>query len=287
MLSRHKEIDSPRETAFFHLLAGASRSEKKDAEKFWDFYKRHRRFIYLGVSSAEVESNFCKPLTHRGIFEAVLSALKNRTGKKHIIEKTPGHERYHRVISTWFPDAVFLGIVRDPRAVALSLSKTPWGTHDPYVCAKLWNRSASLLLQLERKGILFLTRYEDLVNAPGEVIDAICDRLNVPYTSDLIHASTQEDSLPSDSSWLLQHELKAKAIVSTQSVSKWKVELIANNVSVIEALCQGHMQMLGYEIASKSGRLPIGYLRKMHLVLYSHVRAIIDRCRKAVSDGRS
>ena len=248
ILARHPQIASPRETAFFHLLASASKKISRDPYKLWGYYKTHRRFLYQGISAEEVERNFPSKVTNRDIFDTLMNRIAARERKSRWLEKSPSHELWHSTIRAWYPKAKYLGIARDPRAVAFSLSNTPWGTNDPYVVSKIWNRSVGILLELQGAGQLKLIRYEDLVQDPEAVVRGILSYVGLEYDPDVImpEQGLPEKQKPPVDSWLESHEKTSSSSISSKSVAKWSDRLPSRAIKTVELFCRESMRRLRY-----------------------------------------
>ena len=248
ILARHPEIASPRETAFFHLLGSAPKNIRQDPYKLWGHYKTHRRFLYQEISAEEVERNFPSKITNRDIFDTLMNRISAREKKSRWVEKSPSHELWHNTIRAWYPKAKYLGIARDPRAVAFSLSNTPWGANDPYVVSKIWNRSIGILLELQGSGQLKLVRYEDLVQDPEAVVKGILSYLELEYDPGVILPPQEipEKQKPPVNSWLEGHEKKVNSPISSKSVAKWSDRLPSQTIRIIELFCRENMRELCY-----------------------------------------
>ncbi len=61
-------------------------------------------------------------------------------GKQYWGDKYPGYTRKVGRLAELFPNAFFVHIVRDPRAVALSWEKTRWGPNTAPAAATAWAR---------------------------------------------------------------------------------------------------------------------------------------------------
>lgn len=109
------------------------------------------------------------------------------TGKRRFVIHSFGAMVCLDLFADLFPAARFILMVRDPRAVAVSLRRCDWrnaqdGTRLPYTtnaaaAARLWNdmlRTAQpAATRLERDGRLVALRYEDLCRNPGAAMTRI------------------------------------------------------------------------------------------------------------------
>lgn len=115
------------------------------------------------------------------------SRALERQGKSLFLDKTP---RYYRIVSELrrvFPQAKFVFLLRNPMAVLASTLHT-WFNDDPEALVGTGNHRDLL----EGPGLLFsgiaelgdaaiVVRYEELVDAPEQVIAGLCARLGVRF----------------------------------------------------------------------------------------------------------
>lgn len=131
----------------------------------------------------------------RAALRRTYASLSAFGGGSVVISKRIGHNRRIPLLQDAFPDARYLNLTRDGRAVALSLSRVDWwpelvvwwygGTpgqwaaegRDPWeLCARHWVEEVRVidegLVQVPSESVLNLS-YEDLVADPLPVLDAI------------------------------------------------------------------------------------------------------------------
>ncbi|MGZ8218220.1 sulfotransferase family protein, partial [Methylomagnum sp.] len=178
ILGNHPKIATARETHLFdvylHRLYDRWDSEEKSQDKDG---------LRILLSRSEFD----------GLCGQFASAVMNKIaavkpGAALVLEKTPGNIKKHKLIKQFFPDAKFLHIVRDPRAVAASLlaaKQEPWGNwapNDVYSAARMWRDHVMLA---RRELVLYGNdfkeiRYEDLSNNPTAVVHNIWKWLAIP-----------------------------------------------------------------------------------------------------------
>ena len=105
--------------------------------------------VPAGLSHAEA---------YRFAVEAPFRAYAQREGKERFGDKTPAYlAAVDELLAVW-PDARIVVLVRDARAVALSIAKLPFGPNNPYAAANWWARGIRAGLAAERRH-------------PGQVLD--------------------------------------------------------------------------------------------------------------------
>ena len=119
MLASSEHVATENETHLFsHFLVSQFAA--------WDRFKRNAREI--GLYQLMDEAEFLTLIRH--FADAVISRiLANKPEARVILEKTPDHVHNWRQILKIYPDACFLIIVRDPRAVVASMraASQGWG----------------------------------------------------------------------------------------------------------------------------------------------------------------
>ena len=146
-----------------------------------------------------------------------------------------------------FPECRIVQIIRDPRDVALSILKFPWGANNPVVAADDWNRKVRQTRELghelgpERYHEL---RYEDLLLTPRETMGALMQ---------FVHGSIDESLLQAYVSETEANPLRTNS-------GKWAKAFSARDLYRIEACAAEQMREVGYERTTSAGRMP-GFVR--------------------------
>jgi len=180
ILDSHPNIAIGPETGFMGAVLAAKRIPNW---KFGDqWYSR------LGWSEAEIDARL------RDFYAELFARHAAQQGKQRWGDKTPFHTAHMDAMARVFPDAVFVGIVRHPGAVAASLRDSfnyGFGEALSYWAATNLDmlRSASAL------GSRFvLCRYEDLVGRSEPVLRELVEWLGEPWSADVLeHHRVQRD----------------------------------------------------------------------------------------------
>ncbi len=93
-----------------------------------------------------------------------------RAGCDMVVEKTPNHVVHLRRILAWVPDARIIGVIRDPRDVAASLSER---NRSLETAIAKWVAAAMVLDVVASVPWGIVVRYEDLVAEPRAVLDRL------------------------------------------------------------------------------------------------------------------
>ena len=183
---------------------------------------------------------------YSSIFHLLLKQFAGLRQVQIVGEKTPNHLLYMQTLQAFFPDARFIHIVRDPRAVVNSWRTVPWSTGSIQGDAKVWRRYMRTAQQTPPAGqTLFTLHYEHLVSKPEECLRNICQFLNLEFEPAMLNYYQQETALVNVS----REPWKKNAVkpVSESSLNRWQTDLSAQTIAEIEAIVYPDMQQLGYQ----------------------------------------
>lgn len=180
ILDSHPNIAIGPETGFMGAVLATKRIPN------WKFGDQW--YARLGWTEAEIDARL------RRFYGELFARHAAQQGKQRWGDKTPFHTAHMDAMAQIFPDAVFVGIVRHPGAVAASLRDSfNYGFGDALSYWAATNldmlRSASAL------GSRFvLCRYEDLVGQSEPVMRELVDWLGEPWSADVLeHHRVQRD----------------------------------------------------------------------------------------------
>jgi hypothetical protein len=150
-----------------------------------------------------------------------------------------------------FPNAKFLFIIRDGRAVANSYIKSKWGSAtNTYHGALRWKREVELhriFIQKNLK-ICHIVRYEDLIRNTEKELIKICSFIGQSYSENMKNYSEQPV-------YITKNELNKHTFhgIDESIMSKWQTELTPYQISVFEAvagetLLQNQYDLVGEKI---------------------------------------
>ncbi|MDX2473229.1 MAG: sulfotransferase, partial [Candidatus Krumholzibacteria bacterium] len=166
---------------------------------------------------------------HSSIFEAFLTGESHAHGKVIWGDSSPQDVLYIARLKRWYPDAKFIGVVRDPRGFLASYKnyyrkelKSYRNRFNPLANSLLW-RSYMRSLQSAKSSKLgpdvHLLHYEDLVRSPEPEIQRMCSFLGIPYEESMLEVGQQ------NSSYFSVKEDHKKQGISAGSRDRWRSEL--------------------------------------------------------------
>jgi hypothetical protein len=183
------------------------------------------------------------------IFLVMEFSKKTNQGQAIWIDHTPTNTFYWPQLSAIFPDAKFIHIVRDGRAVASSLLSIGWGARTIIDAARQWmmHTSVGLALSLNQPTICITVRFEDLVAGNLAEWQRLLDFINAADpadVNDLLRASGGH--------WVPlytkgQHKFVGFELMSDR-IDAWRAKLTKRDVEIFESLAGGLLAALDYEI---------------------------------------
>jgi hypothetical protein len=115
------------------------------------------------------------------LWDRVLHLELMRSGKKFIVEKTPGMAFAHQRIAACWPDARFIFLIRHPASIVQSWEEAG-GNHQEFEKRTAVALGIMRAVQRARERFDGLTvRYEDLTSDPASETQRICDYLSVTW----------------------------------------------------------------------------------------------------------
>lgn len=170
---------------------------------------------------------------HRSLMQAyadVSDRPKARLG-----EKTPANVRYMSEILRSFPNAKFIHLVRDPRAVAASSIDVPGNSNDVLIHTLTWRCdvfSAREFAMKSSPGVVTEVRYEDLVRAPVRELRRLTNFLDIPFEEKMLrfHSDAGDSLATEEEPW----KTGAGQPIYQSSIDRWKKRLNPAQIRLVE-----------------------------------------------------
>jgi len=160
------------------------------------------------------------------------------------VDHTPENVSYADSLISLFPDAKFIHIVRDGRAVAASAIPLDWGPNTIIKAARWWLRMVSFGLAAETllpSNQIFRIRYEDLITNTDACLQEICHFLEIEYEPEMVQATGFRPPLYTTS----QHKSVGQ-YPNRRSLDRWKTTLSAREIELFEHQTRNFLTYLGY-----------------------------------------
>ena len=245
ILDRHPAVAICSETHFHRLVylrrrAFGDLSDLANRRRLITEYISSRHSRRAGLDTAEfVERLSREGTSYRAMFTAILSYYAETQGKPRCGEKTPQHAFFLETLCEWFPNAVILHMIRDPRAAVASLQRVAWSASSVVTNARTWlkhNRAARLFR--ERPGY-FEVRYEALVTDPVSELRRVCALIGEEYSPVML----QPEAVFTENS---KASKRWRAAVTSERLDVWRSELTAAQVAQIEWVLGPELENFGY-----------------------------------------
>ncbi len=186
-----------------------------------------------------------------------------KEGATTIVDQTPENVQAWEEILKVFPDAIFLHMIRDPRAVFASYrgAVRAWGDPchfptDPAEFAEEWKRDVFEARKIGAQTEAYVEiRFEDLKREGAPKLLELWSKLGLSGTEESAQAALDACSIEK----LRQADHGPQGFFRKGEVEGWKNDLSKSQIQAIEFLLQDPMTELGYELSS-SGRIsaPLG-----------------------------
>ncbi|WP_417377432.1 sulfotransferase family protein [Gimesia maris] len=164
------------------------------------------------------------------------------------LEKTPRHIYVLDQLMRLYPKCRIIFMVRDPRAVAVSI-KTRIGNLNSGI--RRWNSSNKAAVPFLECPQIYTLKFEDFVAAPRNQLQEICGHLNIPYDHGLeAHTSVQRQWYGSDQKTAGAHSKRRFKQINTpidsKLASKWMSQITAREVEKVDHDCAELMKYFRY-----------------------------------------
>lgn len=270
VIASHSNIIVSPESHFFNYwlkeYGHLNLSDGSEFQHFWQDFSTSKRFSYFDLEPnaflAKLRNQ--NSISFKRVFQLLMSEYAATQKKLRWGEKTPAHYDYLETILDWFPDAKIIWLIRDPRAVVASLLKVKWASNYAYANSYYWLSSAKLYVdQWQEESRVMLLKYEDLVTAPEEKVEELCQFLREEFEPEMISQRSETDiSYPHQDSWAKSHFQQVMQPISHQALEKWRSQLSEVQVAIIEHITRDVMILYKYEPTTvKLSPMQARYLR--------------------------
>jgi len=275
-LNRHTDIFVPPETFFFSLLDNLVTDMSKSVSG-----DELRHFVEHWVSSKALrflalDKQFLREIlldnanVYQDLLNNLLIYLSRDSGANTLGEKTPRHLRHAEMIRQMFPDARFIFLVRDPRAVVQSHLKHPNWRHSVASAAHKWSRDQYQMQRLMQKWpqeCWTLLRYEDLVQNSDVSFKRVLNFLQLDFQAldkPLDHTDVDPFNEYYAQSWMK----KSQQAIDGRGLDDWKKACHKADIYLMEMTLGEQLVQMGYEPMGQATDMTVkAYLREYFLQL--------------------
>lgn len=227
-----------------------------DAASAWPRLRDH-----WGLRVWDIDPDRCDRVSVSGSYADLIDAAVmtyaekvGHSGATWWIDHTPGNVSRPTILRELFPDARFIHLVRDGRAVASSVLPLDWGPNTMPTAASWWSErvtrgmAAEAIFDPDRA---MRVRFEDLVVQPERTLQSICDMVGLEFTAHMVGGA----GFATPRYTVAQHQLVGSPPDKTR-LTAWRDALSARQVDVFERRAWQQLRVLGYDVLPRSRARP-------------------------------
>lgn len=186
--------------------------------------------------------------TVESLVECYISKHQPNKGSADVwIDHTPDNFKYHPVLKCLFPEARFIHIVRDGRAICASIKHLDWGPNNAYSASRHWAErlQQAVTVEVAEGNSLMRVRYEDLVAEPARILEEICAFIDIPFEPEMLKGGGLK--LPEFTR--KQHHLIGQSPHTARAYA-WRQQLSRYEMKQFESYPHSHMllKQMGYDV---------------------------------------
>ncbi len=259
LMTQHDDIVGLQQSGFFHAIAPLRR--------WWRSNHGYGKQLQTARQSDGDQQHIGDVLS-RSDFQQLLgpvvdrirsSLLRTGQGYSVLVDQTPENLELRKSILELDPDAYFLHIVRDPRAICSSMqgANKLWSAKFPRRTsgiARSWNEYMGYSLDLQDRTDRYMEiRYEDLLAEGPRILQSVFEWLGLATTPAQCQSAVDNCAIEK----LRARKLGPEGFFRSGTSDSWQSDLSARQVRVIEHLCADAMAGKGYERRTESAVRPI------------------------------
>lgn len=250
MLHRHSQVAIPVESLF--IIDYFRAMNHAPVERFRRLILREHEFSEWHLSLTEQDLAHCNSV--RELIDEVHQRFAARKGATRWGQKTPRFIRYGELLKSVYPEARFIHILRDPRAVVNSLIRSNVHRSNAYYAARRWLQDTRAGLALEERYPEDVMRlpYEMLVSEPEPALRRVCEFLDLPFEPQMLEYYKEKEEAYSGYHEAIHARLQEPP--RKERIDAWRGHLSAEEVALVEQVCMPLMAELGY---APEARVPV------------------------------
>ncbi len=258
MLDAHPNIKVAHESQFMRILYQKYHKKttwsKTDLESFyndlwldpkihlWPINKEGLQKSLLAHQGTQSYAELCKVVyTH---FESLYPTKDLQL----IGDKNPVYSLFVDKLIQLYPEAKFIHVVRDYRAVAEAHLRVPYEAHNIASLCYRWNLSNKKIEALKEKhpDQFLLLKYEDLITRPKSELERICTFLNVPFEEHTLNYGQGKDSLKAQWGGVFDWHKNTFKPPITSKINAWESALTPTQIATAETVSHTIGEKYGY-----------------------------------------
>jgi Sulfotransferase family len=176
----------------------------------------------------------------------VFAVYARQHGKRRYGDKTPNYVLHLPLLAELFPEARFVHVIRDGRAVAMSLLDVGFGPRTMAQAALQWRERVGLGIAFAREvgqSRCRQIRYEDLLEDPAGAVACLCDFVGLQFDPVMLRYFERADSVVSAGVYKYRHV----RLPPTKDLRDWRSQMSKRDLALFEAIAGDLLQEAGYE----------------------------------------
>lgn len=257
MVGGHSDVNCLPEAQFIARYAGAQRDISSVAADVLE----HRRFgLWQMPVSQEDREDILASQDYATLIHKIASLYgrhHNRPEQRIWLDHAPNCIMSVEALLRVFPDAKFIHLVRDGRAVAASWLGMDWGPRHITTVADTWalRLAAGMAAEAKYPESVIRLKYENVVTAPEQEMERLSDFLGISFEEDMLLARGLVLPSRSASTHKLLKE-NGKTGVSISALDKWKTTLTQRQIELFEHRTGDLLGLVGYDLLHTEPRAP-------------------------------
>lgn len=185
-----------------------------------------------------------QPCTGAGVLRAWMRTTARARGVRVVGEKTPDHALQVGALHRALPNARFVHVVRDPRAVVTSWQSVPWSSGYVWRDAALWRERVQAVRRAPASAAVHTVRFEQLVQMPERVMQRVAAFLGLaPGHRWQQMTAPEQVAVDTEAEPWKQNAL---APIDAAVAERWRDTLSPYDQTMVEHVANGEMQRWGY-----------------------------------------
>jgi hypothetical protein len=209
---------------------------------------RSHRFTGWHQAFSKVKAEDLEEASYRQQIDLLVSAYIATIGKEDadfVVDDTPSNKNFFLTLSELYPEARFIHIIRDGRAVANSVLQRDWGPNTSLLAAYWWQYHLAHGLAAEKSlgpERVLRVRYEDVLDDPQGELAKICSWHGIEYSERMLEPVANTLDVRAAAFNPL-----AKRGPQPERAHAWRDTLSSRQVEVFESATGDMLSYLGYE----------------------------------------
>jgi hypothetical protein len=176
----------------------------------------------------------------------VFAVYAGQHGKRRYADKTPNYVLHLPLLAELFPEARFVHVIRDGRAVAMSLLDVGFGPRTMAQAALQWRERVALGIAFAREvgpSRCRAVRYEELLEDQAGTVASLCDFVGLQFDPVMLRYFERADGVASAD----VYKYRSVRLPPTKNLRDWRSQMSKRDVALFEAIAGDVLEEAGYE----------------------------------------